>query len=395
MTVADEPQAREAGVPVRAWRAFGRWRRSRPFWGGFVILLAGLEYYFSVHLKPTDITVSFGPQGFLAWLIPLVLVMCALLVWFTPAQRIFYGIVAAATSVYGLIGLNFGGFFVGMLLGMVGGALAASWAATAPAGPAPVDADADSDPDTLDGPDEPRHAGEAQTEFIPVYTDEEYQRRSGPLTDELPDSPHSPLADAADSDGDRRGRHALASESKPTGLARLSRLRPTRGRGAALILVPLTVVTVGLLGIQHSAPAYAAVTCPSTKSTAPATGGGATGKAKPSTTPTATPSATPSATATKGSGLLGGILSGIVDGVKGLVGADGDDARRRRRPARPARPRPRRSRAPRQASPPRRPPAPPVAPPRPTPRSSRQTPGSRPCPPPRPSSRPGSWTCRP
>src|SRR5437870_13706889 len=85
------------------------------------------------------VKVSFGSQGFLSWVIPLGLLLCGLLVWVTPAQRIFYGILGATVSVAALIGLNLGGFFVGMLLGIVGGALAFSWSPVAPAETGPVE----------------------------------------------------------------------------------------------------------------------------------------------------------------------------------------------------------------------------------------------------------------
>jgi hypothetical protein len=117
----------------RGRRAFRRWRRARPFWGGVFTLLSGLEFYLTVHADPLSFSLSFGQQGFLAWLLPLVLVLCGFLGWFTP-QRVFYGVVAAVTAVYGLIGLNLGGFLVGTVLGIVGGGLLASWTPTDPAG---------------------------------------------------------------------------------------------------------------------------------------------------------------------------------------------------------------------------------------------------------------------
>ncbi len=113
---------------------FRQWRRTRPFWGGLFLFLSGLEYYVSAHMDLAPIKVSFGSQGFLSWLIPLAVLLCGVLTWLSPAQRMFYGIVGAAVAVSGLIGLNLGGFVVGMLLGITGGALAVAWApvATAP-----------------------------------------------------------------------------------------------------------------------------------------------------------------------------------------------------------------------------------------------------------------------
>ena len=70
MTSVDQPQA-PASVPARAWRAFRTWQHGRPFWGGLVTIVAGIEYYLSVHLNPLSISVSFGQNGFVAWLLPL------------------------------------------------------------------------------------------------------------------------------------------------------------------------------------------------------------------------------------------------------------------------------------------------------------------------------------
>ena len=130
---------------TRLRNGFRQWRRTRPFWGGLFLLLSGVEYYVSAHMDLTPIKVSFGSQGFLSWLIPLAILLCGVLTWLSPGQRIFYGIIGAATAVAGLIGLNLGGFFVGMLLGIAGGALAVAWVPmpappppacpTAPAGP--------------------------------------------------------------------------------------------------------------------------------------------------------------------------------------------------------------------------------------------------------------------
>jgi len=68
-----------------------------------------------------------GPTGYLSWLIPAVLIACGMLMWFTPQQRMFYAVVAVVTAVFSLIGVNLGGFFIGMLLGLVGGALGFAW----------------------------------------------------------------------------------------------------------------------------------------------------------------------------------------------------------------------------------------------------------------------------
>ncbi|WP_067500661.1 DUF6114 domain-containing protein [Actinoplanes sp. TFC3] len=131
------------------WAGFRRWRRTRPFWGGLLLLLAGLELFASANQTIGDLEVHFGPEGFLSYLLPVLLVLSGVLTWVTPAQRLFYGILGLLTAVYSLIGLNFGGFVLGMLLGILGGALVLAWAPrrtpppTAPA--AAADASHDSD----------------------------------------------------------------------------------------------------------------------------------------------------------------------------------------------------------------------------------------------------------
>lgn len=45
-----------------------------------------------------------------------------------PAHRVFYGVIALAVALYSLVGVNLGGFLLGMLLSTVGGIVAVSWA---------------------------------------------------------------------------------------------------------------------------------------------------------------------------------------------------------------------------------------------------------------------------
>src|SRR5690349_16005793 len=118
---------------TRAWRGFRRWRRSRPFWGGLFTVLAGAEVFGTTQATLAGLTLKMGPTGFLAWLIPTILVVCGLLMWLTPQQRIFYAVIAAVTAVYSLIGVNLGGFLIGMLLGITGAALGFAWVPGRPA----------------------------------------------------------------------------------------------------------------------------------------------------------------------------------------------------------------------------------------------------------------------
>jgi hypothetical protein len=109
------------------WARFGAWRRQRPFVGGLLTVLGGVEMFFSGQLDVGKIHVQLGIEGLQATIIPIVLVVLGLLVIAMPAHRIFYGVIALAVAVYSLVGVNLGGFFIGMLLSSVGGILTVAW----------------------------------------------------------------------------------------------------------------------------------------------------------------------------------------------------------------------------------------------------------------------------
>ncbi|MEV5742687.1 DUF6114 domain-containing protein [Microbispora rosea] len=118
-----------------------KWRRSRPFWGGLLVLAAGLELLsipFATQALP--LVIQSGTVG-ATYLIALVLIILGLMVWLQPGQRAFLGVVAVLVSIASFVYANLGGFLVGMLLGLVGGALAVAWtpAATTKGGAAPIE----------------------------------------------------------------------------------------------------------------------------------------------------------------------------------------------------------------------------------------------------------------
>lgn len=109
------------------WHAFVVWSRQRPFIGGLLTALGGVEMFFSGQLSVGAMKVQVGIEGFQAMLIPIVLVVLGVLATLMPQHRIFYGVIALVVAVYSLVGVNLGGFFVGMILASVGGVLIVSW----------------------------------------------------------------------------------------------------------------------------------------------------------------------------------------------------------------------------------------------------------------------------
>ncbi|HEY9242710.1 MAG TPA: DUF6114 domain-containing protein [Streptosporangiaceae bacterium] len=126
--------------PVRAWRVFREWRRRRPFWGGLFILLAGTEMFLT-EIAPLHVVVHLGVEGLAGEAVPVLLAVCGLLLIFAPEQRLFYSIVAMLLTVASWITSNLGGFILGLILGLLGCALAFAW--TPLPGPAPEQPAAD------------------------------------------------------------------------------------------------------------------------------------------------------------------------------------------------------------------------------------------------------------
>ncbi len=103
-------------------------------------MVAGVEMFFSGQLDVGKIHVQVGIEGLQATIIPVTLVLLGILAVLMPVHRIFYGVIVLAISVYSLVGVNLGGFFVGMLLGAVGGILIVAWMPAAAVEPfAPVE----------------------------------------------------------------------------------------------------------------------------------------------------------------------------------------------------------------------------------------------------------------
>ncbi|WP_308465778.1 DUF6114 domain-containing protein [Rathayibacter soli] len=124
-----EPAAHRGAVDTNSgwWHAFRAWARKRPFVGGTLTVLSGVEIFFSGQLDIGNLHVQLGIEGLQSTIIPVLLVLLGVLVILMPTHRIFYGVLSLAIAVYSLIGVNLGGFIIGMLLGAVGGILIVAW----------------------------------------------------------------------------------------------------------------------------------------------------------------------------------------------------------------------------------------------------------------------------
>ncbi|MBT2477442.1 DUF6114 domain-containing protein [Streptomyces sp. ISL-94] len=105
------------------WR---RWRRSRPFWGGLLAVLAGTEICL-LPLAPLKVMLQQGVAGIPSVLMGLVMIVLGLTAWFSPPQRNLAGVLTTLIATAALVLSNLGGFLIGTLLGILGGGLMFAW----------------------------------------------------------------------------------------------------------------------------------------------------------------------------------------------------------------------------------------------------------------------------
>jgi len=115
----------------KARRAFRNWRRSRPFWGGLLVILAGLPilYFPYANLNIGTLSLHLATSaGAASLLIGLLMIALGISAWFQPHIRVFAGIAALVLALVSIPMSNLGGFGMGLLLGLLGGGLLCSWA---------------------------------------------------------------------------------------------------------------------------------------------------------------------------------------------------------------------------------------------------------------------------
>ncbi|MET9610091.1 DUF6114 domain-containing protein [Streptomyces sp. NPDC006512] len=127
-------------APVRAaddawltvvYYQFRAWRGRRPFWAGLFTLLGGLPiaYFPYADLRLGNITLAMATTGGAgALIIGILLITLGLGLWFQQTIRVFAGVAAILLALVSLPVSNLGGFFMGFISSMIGGALALSWA---------------------------------------------------------------------------------------------------------------------------------------------------------------------------------------------------------------------------------------------------------------------------
>lgn len=114
---------------------FARWRRSCPFAAGVLTTAAGLELVLVIATAPGSLRFA-GAGAPATWLLGGVLVVAGATLLVDPARRHFAGVAALVAGLPSLVGANLGGFLLGFLLAVTGGALALAWVPDRAASPA-------------------------------------------------------------------------------------------------------------------------------------------------------------------------------------------------------------------------------------------------------------------
>ncbi|MFF4961328.1 DUF6114 domain-containing protein [Streptomyces sp. NPDC001222] len=143
-----EISAAEPGQFSRRRLQFRAWRGTRPFWAGLFVLLGGLPilYFPYAHLQLGHLTLAMATTGGSASLIiGVLLIVLGISLWFQQHIRTFAGVAAILLALVSIPVSNFGGFVVGFLLALVGGAMAVSWVPGVPPEQQPAQAGAAGD----------------------------------------------------------------------------------------------------------------------------------------------------------------------------------------------------------------------------------------------------------
>jgi hypothetical protein len=109
---------------------FRAWRRSRPFWGGLVAILAGVPilYFPYAHLSLGGVSIAMSTTaGAGSLVIGLLLMLLGVAAWFQPMSRVFSGVGVTILTLISIPVSNLGGFGMGLILGLIGGGLLCAW----------------------------------------------------------------------------------------------------------------------------------------------------------------------------------------------------------------------------------------------------------------------------
>ncbi|MFI2203131.1 DUF6114 domain-containing protein [Streptomyces sp. NPDC020192] len=111
-------------------RRFATWRGERPFWAGLFTFAAGLPvlYWPYAHLDLGGIPLALSTtSGAGSLVVGILLLVLGIALWCRPHLRVFAGIATLLLALVSFPVANFGGLFLGVASGLIGGSLACAW----------------------------------------------------------------------------------------------------------------------------------------------------------------------------------------------------------------------------------------------------------------------------
>lgn len=118
------------------WYHFYAWRGRRPFWAGLFTLISGfpIAYFPYADLRLGNLSLAMATTGGAgALIIGVLLITLGLALWFQQAIRVFAGVASILLALVSLPVSNLGGFGLGFVPALLGGALALAWVPGQPA----------------------------------------------------------------------------------------------------------------------------------------------------------------------------------------------------------------------------------------------------------------------
>ncbi|MER6983552.1 DUF6114 domain-containing protein [Streptomyces carpinensis] len=123
---------------------FRTWRGLRPFWAGLFTFTAGLPilYWPYANLNMNGIPLALSTtSGAGSLVIGVLLMVLGLSLWHRSALRVPAGIATLLLTLISFPVANFGGLFLGLISGLIGGSLACAWTPPHTAEPSPASTD--------------------------------------------------------------------------------------------------------------------------------------------------------------------------------------------------------------------------------------------------------------
>ncbi|MDK4246521.1 DUF6114 domain-containing protein [Corynebacterium accolens] len=129
-SMANDEAIAQVATKQSRWKRFKHWRKRRPFAGGLLLILSGIAIaapaYITVRISDLLVMIS-TVSGVSTLLIGVALIMFGLGSWFRQETSTYLGVLGILVAIIALPTSNLGGFLIGSLLGIIGGALAFAW----------------------------------------------------------------------------------------------------------------------------------------------------------------------------------------------------------------------------------------------------------------------------